>query len=89
MKFRKKPIVIEAFEVNAALRLAESGWKELPDWLRAAYEGGKILFLADSVDIDTLEGTMKGARGDWIIRGVKGELYPCKPDVFLASYEAA
>ena len=39
------------------------------------------------MEIETLEGTMKANKGDWIIRGVKGELYPCKPDVFDMTYE--
>lgn len=39
------------------------------------------------LEIETLEGTMKANKGDWIIRGVKGELYPCKPDVFDMTYE--
>lgn len=41
----------------------------------------------EEVLIETLEGTMKADKGDWIIRGVKGELYPCKPDVFKMTYE--
>lgn len=40
-----------------------------------------------TIDIDTLEGTMETRQGDWIIKGVKGEFYPCKPDIFEATYE--
>lgn len=42
----------------------------------------------EPVDIETLEGTMHASPGDWIIRGVKGEIYPCKPDIFETTYEA-
>lgn len=45
--------------------------------------------VARCVYIDTLEGRMRGDLGDWIIRGLRGELYPCKPDVFAAKYEPA
>lgn len=56
-KFRKIPVVIEAYQTNVEM------------------------------EIETLEGVMKADKGDWIIRGVKGELYPCKPDVFEMTYE--
>lgn len=84
MKFRKKPVVIEAVSVNDALLAA---WEDLPDWLEAAYERGEVLFCPTHVEITTLEGTMKGDRGDWIICGVQGELYPCKPEIFDETYE--
>lgn len=45
--------------------------------------------LTEPVEIETLEGTMRGNVGDWLIRGLKGEYYPCKPDIFEASYEPA
>lgn len=44
--------------------------------------------LSEPVEIETLEGTMRGNPGDWLIRGLRGEYYPCKPDIFEASYEA-
>lgn len=82
MKFRKKPVVIEAFRVDG---------KELPDWFRSRI--GVDVFTAEPDDdfsycIETLEGNMHALYGDWIICGVKGELYPCKPDIFEATYEA-
>jgi len=78
MKFRRKPIVIEAFR-----------WMhdEAPDWwISARYTMIDAEF--GSVFISTLEGTHEAKRGDWIIKGIKGELYPCKPDIFEATYEA-
>ena len=79
-QYRKKPVVIEAVQNKAG---AES-----PDWLDGARAARLIRPLPDgSVAIDTLEGTMIAAIDDWIIRGVKGEVYPCKPDVFAMTYE--
>lgn len=85
-KFRKKPVVIEAF------RLGES-W---PDWFAdkvsemivvtfnrdGRYRGGP-----DGAIIETLEGPMRAENGDWIIKGIQGELYPCKPAIFEETYE--
>lgn len=81
MKFRKKPVVVEAV-CNEALAAA-------PIWLQAATNARTVRPLPDgSIAIDTLEGTMIAAPGDWIILGIKGEIYPCKPDIFDATYEA-
>lgn len=87
-KFRKKPVVIEAVRAFEAIRAAGAHWDALPEWLSAAYEKGGIVFAHDHVSITTLEGTMRAERDDWIICGVKGELYPCKPDIFAATYDA-
>lgn len=92
MQYRKKPVVIEAFQMTEVRRSNNSEW---PSWLHQTWnmEGEGSLFI-DSDDptrqrlcIGTLEGVHKVGWGDWIIRGVKGELYPCKPDIFEASYE--
>lgn len=87
MKFRKKPVVIEAVEVSEVLRAASKEWDALPDWVAQAYEGGSLLLLPHWLEILTLEGTMRAELSDWLIQGVKGELYPCKPDIFEATYE--
>lgn len=86
-KYRKKPVVIEAWKITSP----NDGTTQMhPSWLVAAVVGKSIVPLDDGgVDIITLEGTMRGDVGDWIIQGVKGELYPCKPDIFAATYEAA
>lgn len=86
-KFRKKPVVIEAhrWDPNEHASL----W---PDWLDKASVAGKVQLAGahtDNLRIDTLEGQMVASAGDWIIRGVKGELYPCKPDIFAATHEPA
>lgn len=84
-KYRKKPVVIEAWQLGSS--------EPMPQWLHDAITGIVTPITVDdenvmqSAFITTLEGTMTGNSGDWIIRGVKGELYPCKPDIFAASYE--
>ena len=88
MKFRKKPVVIEAF-----LWTGDQHQTEDPEWACAAIKSGKIWFSMPGtetvcMEIVTLEGVMTARRGDWIIQGVKGEIYPCKPDIFKATYEA-
>jgi hypothetical protein len=89
-KFRKKPVVIEAvqFTEDMALRMlidAEPG----PFGLQASgnYHPANRTVSRAWVSIKTLEGVMKADVGDWIIRGIQGELYPCKPDIFAATYE--
>ena len=79
-KFRKKPVVIEAVlwcgpEDTAMLAVLEGD------------SGRKIIESGDHLIISTLEGSMTANRGDWIIKGVNGELYPCKPDIFDKTYE--
>ena len=74
-------------------------WGQLPDWLPrpmltiadspAGPLIGEIIRNGDCLEIGTLEGVMRAQPGDWIIRGVKGEIYPCKPDIFAATYEIA
>jgi hypothetical protein len=88
-KFRKKPVVIDAVRCIVLIRHSLQDWAALPDWFVAAYDKGDIVIRPDGIDILTLEGTMTAAPADWIIRGVKGELYPCKPDIFEATYEPA
>lgn len=79
MKYRKKPIIIEAVQWNG------SNLQEV-----AALGGASEYqqdFLGDDLVIVTLEGEMTAGKGDWVIKGIKGELYPCKPDIFEATYE--
>lgn len=85
MKYRKKPVVIEAVQYDG------HNYDEIVSWIDAATgrttpassPAGTFALL-----IETLEGTMRADAGDWIIRGVQGEFYPCKPDIFEATYEA-
>ena len=81
MRFRKKPIVIEAVQITASMFDADHPNPEHVPGL--IYDPLNRVVL-----IPTLEGTMAGNVGDWIITGVKGERYPCKPDIFEVTYEA-
>ncbi len=85
--FRKKPVTIEAVLAETQIRYATNDWRQLEPWIAAAYEKGDILFLPGSVQIKTLEGTLTAQNSDWIIQGVNGELYPCKPDIFFKTYD--
>ena len=94
-EFRKKPIIIQAFQMTEERRNDNRDW---PEWLNYAWnknEGEQCAVLIDSDDPDrqrlviwTLEGVQRVEWNDWIIQGVKGELYPCKPDIFEATYES-
>lgn len=98
MRYRKKPVVIEAFQMTPERRRDNSEW---PNWLHRAWnmaheEPGAVYCEdfpnsdgTDRLMIHTLEGEHRVDWGDFIIQGVKGELYPCKPDIFAATYEIA
>ena len=95
MKYRKKPVIIEA------VKLGWDTWEEICEFVsKEAFGGGvyidEITFkeLPEKVHsnimglkIKTLEGTMLAREGDYIIKGVSGEFYPCKPDIFDKTYE--
>ena len=93
MKYRKKPVVIEAFQYKGYLKDSdENGY--MPKWAVKAFDEGIMYY--DSFDaatsphelfIKTLEGVHHVSVGDYVIKGVKGELYPCKPDIFEETYE--
>ena len=113
LRFRKRPVEIEAFQMTEARRGDNSDW---PNWLNRAWNekagtigsvypillepatwpgliwasmlSGEEKEGTDHLIIVTLEGKMRVEWGDWIIRGVQGELYPCKPEIFAATYEA-
>lgn len=84
-KYRKKPVVIDAYQFADVSNTNPS----VPIWFVDAVLANKITAYPDKISIHTLEGTMDARPGDWIIKGVKGELYTCKPDIFAATYEAA
>jgi hypothetical protein len=98
LKFRKKPVVIEAIQFTGGPKSATEvlNWVETPqanhrlerELLHAPNGEISQLFSPEHIRIRTLEGDMMALVGDWIIKGVKGEFYPCKPDIFEATYEA-
>jgi phage-related protein len=84
-RYRKLPVVVEAMQwtgrnyddAEAFIDVESFGYQELGD-----ESGARVV-------ISTLEGEMTAEPGDWIIKGIKGEFYPCKPDIFEATYEPA
>ena len=98
-QYRKKPVIIEAVQFTggqsnaseicawATTNGGKARWRPHVDELRAP--NGELARTLDleHLDIYTLEGTMRANVDDWIIRGVKGEFYPCKPDIFEMTYE--
>ena len=91
-KFRKKPVVIEAEQFTK-----DSAWKHINNDIpifgkfsvSGSWNAGDHRLNSVWISIPTLEGTMRADLNDWIIKGVKGEFYPCKPDIFEATYEPA
>ena len=94
-KYRKKPVEIEAFQYDGDLK-GNNGEYYVPDWAVKAFEEGVMFY--DSWDdwcdeepcelfINTLEGKHHVSVNDYVIKGVNGELYPCKPDIFEKTYE--
>jgi hypothetical protein len=85
-RYRKKPVVIEAIRYDPPNNCAEvAAFLGVDDYVCPDYDDeghGEEVWL-----IETLEGTMEASPGDFIIRGVQGEFYPCKPDIFAATYE--
>jgi hypothetical protein len=81
MKYRKKPVIIDAVE----LKFSTDSQDEIIQWSNNTIQKG----LDGGLRIPTLEGIMVANTGDYIIRGVKGEYYPCKPDIFEMTYELA
>jgi hypothetical protein len=98
-KYRKKPVVIEAFQITIETRWDNSDW---PEWLHRAWQKGydEVGALypwlnpymddcdsSDELAIVTLEGLQKVSMNDYIIQGVMGEIYPCREDIFELTYE--
>lgn len=89
LKFRKKPIEVWAMQFRTNNEDGSPNMDAIVNWINQgkskeelhAWHNGTNIF------IDTLEGSMTAEVGDWVIRGVKGEFYPCKPDIFNMTYE--
>ena len=101
MRFQKKPVVVEAAYFDGELvGMTDRTGKRVvpntcPDWFPAVVPerddaaelaAGDVAWMGGALCIGTLEGNHRAAPGDWIICGIKGELYPCKPDIFEATY---
>ena len=86
-KYRKKPVEVEAFCYDGDFKNF-NGEYYVPGWAVEAHRDG-VLYFKDQGElyVKTLEGDMRVNVGDYIIQGVKGEIYPCKPDIFEQTYE--
>ena len=96
MKVRKKPVVVDAYRwVSASTRTqgAANAYgmnapAYAPDWFADAWRDRMVNeTFNDALNVVTLEGLLRASDGDYVIRGVRGELYPCKPDIFEETYE--
>lgn len=88
MRYRKKPVVIEAFQLNERGLVTEDWfWDAVSENKVITHNFGKHYDEPAWCEIQTLEGVMVANIGDYIIRGVNGELYPCKEDIFRKTYE--
>lgn len=83
MKYRKKPVIIDAIQWNG-IRL---DFKDMPDWFAFAFSEKRINQNNETLAITTLEGVMLARPNDWIIQGIEGEIYSCKPNIFEATYK--
>lgn len=86
-RYRKRPVVVEAFQWTG-----DKNQTDDPTWIKEAVKKGVVSIFPKSPEglimmIDTLEGVMTAKPNDYIIRGVNGEFYPCKPDIFEKTYE--
>jgi len=88
-KYRKKPVVIEAYQFNGG----SLNGQDLARWCGGRYDADAKASdptdVYERISIPTLEGVMTASRGDYIIKGVNGEFYPCKPEIFAMTYEDA
>lgn len=82
-KYRKKPVVIEAMKLESNFSPAK---EEVVKW---ASPNAFVEAVTGHLYISTLEGNMLVSVGDWVIKGIQGEFYPCKPDIFAKTYEVA
>jgi hypothetical protein len=82
--YRKKPVVVEARQLIDDL----ANHTAIAAWIEAGGGHAEVPFAAPCLFIETLEGRMRADIGDYVIRGVKNEFYPCKPEIFEATYEA-
>jgi len=86
MKFRKKPVEVEAIQMPTEV----GNFDRAPQWLLEAMNSGTVAYTdRHTFTVKTLEGVMAGSAGDFIIQGVRGELYPCKREIFIETYERA
>lgn len=86
-KYRKKPVVIEAVKVSEIIDGLRNNFEKCPVWVRENYENLSLNVSEGSVSVITLEGKMLAGAEDYLIQGIKGEIYPCKPSIFEETYD--
>lgn len=87
-QYRKKPVVIEAKQFTTNNEPGDVTMNEIVNWINQGKEIMHAWHNGTDIKIQTLEGVMNASVGDFIIKGVNGEFYPCKPDIFEKTYEA-
>jgi hypothetical protein len=91
--YRKKPVVIEARQVTLQTAEEVGAWCGAKKCVKGSYDsylwGWALRIEQRNLHIDTLEGEMIASMGDWVVKGIQGEFYPCKPDIFALTYEEA
>ena len=87
MKYRKRPVIIDAWHILDLLAAADEDWGALPGPVKAAYEQGGWVFCPTELHIPTPAGAMIGKAGEMLVMGVAGEFYPCTPEIFQNTYE--
>lgn len=88
MNYRKKPIVVQALEFKTNNEDGSPNMDRIINWINQGKDLCQGWHNGTNIFIKTLEGEMRTEVGDFVIRGVKGEFYPCKPDIFHATYDA-
>lgn len=86
-RYRKKPVEVEAWKWKGGKLYPDDLMSPCPRWVAEAIDRRVVERKGEELVIRTLEGDHLARVGDYIIRGVKGELYPCKPDIFKQTYE--
>lgn len=87
IRVRKRPVEVRAWPVAWLLQAAKVNAPTFPAEVMEAYLDSRLNLREDRILVDTLEGVMTAEVNDWLIMGVAGEFYPCKPDIFAATYE--
>lgn len=87
-QYRKKPVVIEARQFETNNEAGDINMNALVGWMNQGRDNMRAWHNGTDIFINTLEGEMRAEVKDWIICGVSGEFYPCKPDIFDKTYEA-
>lgn len=85
--YKKKPVVIKAMQFKSDNDIGNKNMSDIVNWINQGRSEVGAWHNGTNIFINTLEGTMRADFGDFIIQGVKGEFYPCKPDIFKTTYE--